>query len=57
MKRSNSGDLLEVMENQADSWELGKGNGKKNNLGNFYLAVLTSVLNTARGNAQSDINL
>lgn len=56
MKRSNSGDLLEVMENQADSWELGKGNGK-NNLGNFYLAVLTSVLNTARGNAESDINL
>lgn len=57
MKRSNSGDLLEVMENQADSWELGKGNEKKNNLGNFYLAVLTSVLNTARGNAGSDINL
>lgn len=57
MKRSNSGDLLEVMENQADSCKLGKGNGKKNNLGNFYLAVLTSVLNTARGKAGNDINL
>lgn len=42
-------DLSEVMENQADSWELGKGNGKKSNLGYFYLAILTSVLNTARG--------
>lgn len=31
----------------AGNLEEGSGNGKKTNLGNFQLAILTSVLNTA----------
>jgi len=46
------------MENQGDSWVLGKrsGNGRQSD-GNFYLATLTLVPNTVREKAGHDINL